>query len=207
MTKPVHYAILQDMEKYGLDTNHYESTFSQTDPSVITFLREYYDKHLPVDATAWMRVNKPKDSLIYGKELRPQVCFVRDVLGSLLFKTYEEWEQNPTMVISTHTSKSVKLPVYQIYLEKYQIRITLRCNFYNWIISINSQIPLDFDCMELFNPNEIIPWCNQEGFPYSEVYGCYSNNTSKFTIDISSDYKVYTFFYLLNNYLKTRDTE
>lgn len=205
MSKLVHRAILEDMKKYGLKPSNYQETYDKTDPSVITFLRDYYDKNLPVDVTAWVRVNEPAESLIYGQRLGTQVCFVRDTLGELFFKTWEEAEKNPPMVISTHMSKSVTLPVYQIYLKKYNVRITLRYNFYNWIISINSERPLDFDYMGLFDAKEVISHCYCEGFPKCEVYGCYADDHSKFTIDIASYYKVYTFFYLLNNYLENRD--
>ena len=207
MSKLVHYAILDDMKKYGLDPSNYQVTCDKTDPSVIAFLRRYYDMNLPVDVTAWVRVNEPAESLIYGKGLGTQVCFVRDTLGELFYETCEETDKNPTMVISTHVSKSVTLPVYQIHLKKYNVRITLRYNFYNWIISINSEKPLNFDYMDLFDPKEVILDCYCEGFPKDEVYGCYADDHSKFTIDISSYYNAYTFFYLLNNYLENRDKE
>lgn len=203
MKKRVHYAELEDMEKYIKDFNpdDYESCCDQTDPDVIKFAREYYDKHLPVDVTAWIRVNEPDKNLIYRKGQGEQVCFVRDRLCELLFPNYEEWCNNPPMVISSHYSKSVKLPVFQINLEKYGIEIILLCNFYDWKISINSDKPLDFDSMGLFKPSEEIPAVYCEGFPRNKVYGSYEQNHSQFTIELPSNYDVYTFIFLLKNYL------
>lgn len=203
MKKQVHYALLEDMEKYIKDFNpkDYKESSNETDPSVIDFLRNYYDNNLPVDVTAWMRVNEPEKSLIYGECQGTQIRFVRDKLAEVLSSSYEEWENNPPMVISTHHSKSVKLPVYQINLEKYGIEIILRCNFYDWKISIKSDKPLEFDYMGLFDPTKEVSYLICEGFPRDKVYGSYEQNHSKFTIEIDSKYDVYTFFFLLKNYL------
>ena len=203
MKKRVHYADLKDMKKYieGFNPDDYESCCESTDPSVVEAVRDYYDKHLPVDVTAWFRVNEPDKNLIYAKGLGDQVSFVRDTLCSLLRSTYEEWRDNPPLVISTHYSKSVKLPVYQINMEKYGIEMVLRSNFYDWKISVKSDKPLDFDYMGLFNPTEKISSVYCEGFPKDKVYGSYEQSHSQFTIEIGSRYDLYTFIFLLKNYL------
>lgn len=203
MKKRVHYAELEDMQKYieGFNPDDYERCGEHTDPSVIAYARDYYDKHLPVDVTAWIRVNEPDENLIYAKGLGDQVCFVRDRLCQLLRSTYEEWRDNPPLVISTHYSKSVKLPVFQINLEKYGIEMVLRYNFYDWKISVKSDKPLDFDYMGLFNPTEEISYLYCEGFPRDKVYGSYEQSHSQFTIEIGSHYDLYTFIFLLKNYL------
>lgn len=203
MKKQVHYAILDDMQKYieNFNPNDYQKCCERTDSSVIAYVRDYYDKHLPVDVTAWIRVNQPDENLFFAKGLGEQVCFVRDNLCQLLRSTYEEWRANPPLVISTHTSKSVKLPVFQINLEKYGIEIVLRYNFYDWKISVKSDKPLDFDYMGLFKPTEKISYVYCEGFPKNKVYGSYEKNHSKFTIEIRSYYNLYTFIFLLKNYL------
>ena len=203
MKKRVHYAELEDMQKYieGFNPDDYESCGEHTDPSVIAYARDYYDKHLPVDVTAWIRVNEPDKNLIYAKGLGDQVCFVRDTLCQLLRPTYEEWRDNPPLVISTHYSKSVKLPVFQINLEEYGIEMVLRYNFYDWKISVKSDKSLDFDYMGLFNPTEEISYLYCEGFPRDKVYGSYEQSHSQFTIEIGSHYNLYTFIFLLKNYL------
>ena len=209
MKKRVHYAVLEDMQKYikDFDHNDYESCRESTDLSVIKYVRDYYDKHLPVDVNAWLRVNEPNENLIYAKGLSDQVCFVRDTLCQLLTSTYEEWCDNPPLVISTHYSKSVKLPVFQINLEKYGIEVVLRYNFYDWKVSVKSEKPLDFDCMGLFNPTEKISYIYCEGFPKDKVYGSYEQNHSQFTIEIISRYDLYTFFFLLKNYLGIKEED
>lgn len=203
MKKQVHYADLEDMKKYinGFNPDDYERCCDKTDPSVIEFARKYYDTHLPVDVTAWVRVNEPDENLIYKKGLGDQVCFVRDTLHSLLMSTYDEWLNNPPMVISTHHSKSVKLPVYQINLKKYGIEMILRYNFYDWKVSIKSERPLNFDHMGLFDPTKCISHLCCEGFPRDKVYGSYLQSHTQFTIELSSHYDLYTYIFLLKNYL------
>lgn len=204
MKKQVHYGILEDMKRYIDDFNFdsYESTFGKTDPFVIEYVRNYYDNHLPVDVTAWARVNEPDEHLIYAQAGKNQICFVRDKLCELLYPSFDEWKDNQPMVISTHYSKSVRLPVYQINLKKYGIEIVLIGNFYDsWIISITSDKLLDFNYMGLFNPEEVFHVIPSDGFPMDKVYGSYSQNHSKFTIIINSCYDLYTLFFLLKNYL------
>ena len=203
MKKRVYYEDLKDMQKYieGFNPDDYEICCENTDPSIVEFARDYYDKHLPVDVTAWIRVNKPDKNLIYAKGLEDQVRFVRVPLCHMLMSTYEEWHDNPPLVISTHYSKSVKLPVFQINLEKYGIEMVLRYNFYDWKISVKSDKPLDFDYMGLFNPKEEIASVYCEGFPKDKVYGSYEQSHSQFTIEIGSHYDLYTFIFLLKNYL------
>jgi len=205
MKKLVYYALLEDMRKYikGINMKDFEPCDNPelTSPSVIDYVRLYYDYNLPVDVTAWMRVNEPKKDLIYGERIWTQVSFVRDVLCNLWMPDYEYWDDNPVLVISTHMSKSVRLPVYQINLEKYGLEIVLRNNFHDWKVSIKSKRPLEFDYMELFDPTEVFYSQFCEGFPKSKVYGSYEQNQSQFTIEIVSQYNLYTFMFLLKNYL------
>ena len=203
MKKKVRYAELEDMQRYieGFNPDDYEKTWDYTDPSVIEYAREYYDNHLPVNVTAWMRVNEPASNLIYADGLREQVSFIRDTINYMLNPSYEEGYKNEPLVISTHKSKSVKLPVFQINLKKYGIELVLRYNFYNWKVSVKSEKPLNFDFMGLFNPSERIHSIYCEGFPKDKVYGCFKENPAQFTIRIESHFELYTFFFLLKNYL------
>lgn len=203
MKKRVQPYILEDMKKYvpGVSLKEYEICYGETDPDVINFLRSYYDEHLPVDVTAWVRVNKPNENLIFADGLEKQLCFVRDELCKLLYSTDKEQDKNPPMVISTHYSKSVRLPVYQINLKKYGVEIVFRHNFYDWKVSVKSDKPLEFDTMGIFSLTEEMPAVYCEGFPKDKVYGSYDNNHSQFTIELRDYYELYTFIFLLKNYL------
>ena len=202
--KKVHYAIFENMRKNirYFNSEDYESNSDETDPSVISYLQNYYDNNLPVNVTAWARVNKPRETLIYKGALTEQVQFVRDILtDKLIFSDLTWYEHDEPMVISYHHSKSVKLPVFKIARVDYGIEFILRCNIYDWKISVKSKKPLDIDFMGLFNLKEEIYNINCEGFPKDKVYGCYEKNHSQFTIKLDSDYDVYLFFYLVKSYL------
>ena len=202
--KKVHYAILDDMKKYlkNFNPQDYESTGSTTDPIVIQFLQEYYAKNLPVDVTAWIRVNKPSKNLLYAEKACNQISFIREKICPLFYDSLNESEQNPPLVISTHSSKSILLPVYQITVPKYGLEIILRNNFYDWKISIDSKLELNFDTMGLFDTTNQIPRLFCEGFPEDKVFDWYLSSHKQFTIEIHDDYRLYTFMYILKNYIK-----
>lgn len=207
MKQKVHYAILEDMKKYTkkvVNFNAFEETSGETDISIIDFLRDYYAKHLPVDVTAWVRVNSPDKKMIFKNRFSEQICFVRDVLSVLFFPSIEEYDASPVMVIGTHTSKSIELPVFQMKSEKYGIELILSNNFSNWKVSVKSDIPLDFDIMGLFDTAKVIQPYYCEGFPEEKVYGSYEQDHSSFTFEIFSDYNLYTFVFLLSKYLEKK---
>ncbi len=200
MKKQVEASILRDMERYidGIDLGEYEKTNSTTNESVIEFVRDYYDKHLPVDLNAWFLVNKHNQLLLYRRELSKQIYFIRDDLCNLLLNDYESWRDNPIMVVSSYYSKSVKLPVFQLNLKEYGMEIILSCNFDYWNISINSSFPIETDFVRYFSRLENISY---DEFPKDKVYGSYGQNNKQFSLSLASDYDLYTFFFLLKNYL------
>lgn len=210
MKRKVYYTILEDMQKYVKDFNpdDYEKSIDDTDVSVLLYLQDYYDKNLPVDVTAWIRVNEPRETLIYREAQGEQVRFVRDVISNRLVFADLSWdEHDEPMVISHHYSKSVKLPVFQITREDLGIEFVLRCNIYDWKISVKSEKPLDFDFMGLFDPKEVVSRFCCEGFPEDKIYGSYEQNKSQFTIELGSEYNVYTFFFLIRNYLGIKNVQ
>lgn len=204
--KKVHYALLEDIKKYlpDFDSSKYESTTAVTDPEVISEVREFYSKNLPVDLYAWARVNKPdpERKLFYENAFYKQINFIGEVICELLFPNYEDYINNRPVVISTHYSKSICLPVYKIFVPKYNITFILRDNFYDWKVSVESETPLDINFMDLFKKDEIINPCYCEGFPSGTVYGSFNDCNSKFTIELTSNYELFTFMYMLNYYMK-----
>lgn len=197
------YYLLDDMEKYqeGFNRKDYENlSISETIP----IFKEYYDKNMPIDVTTWVRVNKPDDKLIYKDGQGNQVCMIRDTIMREMFyegeydsKRYDEFQPK---VISTHHSKSVLLPVMEINLQKYGVTLTLRNNFYNWNISIESEQEVIFDHKGMIN-DESYDYCFCEGFPINKIFGKYKDNKNQFTICIGDNYKLYTFMFLLKDWI------
>lgn len=199
--KQVHYTYLDDMEKYNSNFNRrdYENKDEQ---EVIQEFKQYYAKHLPVDLLAWCRVNEPSDKMIYKSGYWDQITFIRQTIMEILSDSYEEYKNNPAMVISTHWSKSIKLPVCQINLPKYGVKMILRNNFYDWKVSVDSINEIKCDFKGLFDEVQEINSIYCEGFKEDQVYMSYKNNKKQFTIEIGDNHKLYTFMWLIKDYLK-----
>jgi len=150
----------------------------------------------------WANRNAPKDDLKYKDSFWNQIIFVRDKLGGILAKTYEEYK-NLVKVASNHTSKSVLCPVYYMEIAE-GVKVWMRYNFHNWNISIESPIPITCNFLGLFNDKNY-GYCYCEGmteFKFDE----YKNNNKKFTVCIDNHYDCYAFFWILRTHLGIKYT-
>lgn len=163
----------------------------------------------------WMADNEPNETLIYRNGFSKQCIFVRDVLMFGLFfelcsphkemqsmsfdkrsKVYDSFVPN---VIGTHTSKSVKLPVMEIDLAKFGVKIILRYNFYDWCLSVESVKDVECDFLDLITDKE---GCF-EGFPQDRIYAGYSeSNKRNFSVVLKDKYQVYMFVYILKHWIE-----
>lgn len=146
----------------------------------------------------WANAHQPDESLIYKDEYWEQIIFVRDKITGLLAKTLEEYETilANIKVISEHTSKSVRLPVFRVEIAD-GTAFTMRCNFYDWKVSVSSPRDIRADFMGLFDPTLRIHDAYCEGFPKELVYGPYAENERQFTIELpSGNYYLFTFFWI-----------
>lgn len=86
----------------------------------------------------WFNENMPDPTkLAWANSARAQVRFVRDDLHGLFITSHNDRAEQPIRVVGTHSSKSVKLPVYSIKVPDY-IEVRLRGNFYNWITTVRA---------------------------------------------------------------------
>ena len=155
----------------------------------------------------WFNENTPDENLIFRQGLNDQVFFVRDILRNALCSSYEEYEQTELMVVSTHRSKSVLLPVYQV-RHPSDLILTMRYNFHDWKISVDAPRPVDINPASLFSPNETISQCYLEGFPDDLGYGSYEDDPSCFTAEVSDKYHLYVLVFLIRRALQaTAETE
>lgn len=161
----------------------------------------------------WWSNNEPDENLIYKSGLEEQCIFVRDILMQRMFikiasdylkykpfsdERSEIYHSFVPSVIGTHYSKSVKLPVMEMDLSKIGLKVILRYNFYDWCISVESEKDVDCDFMGLVTDQKGY----FEGFPQDRIYDTYSeNNKKKFSICLNDKYDVYTFMFLLKNWV------
>jgi len=157
---------------------------------------------LPQPLQEWANTNKPSETLIYKDGYWEQIIFVRDKVAGILAKDYEEYKiitQN-IKVISTHYSKSVNLPVFQVELPDGTLFI-MRYNFYDWKVSVVTQYDLkDVDFLGLFKPNKTINSVYCEGFPNKYVFKSFSENNRLFTIELGPEYHyLFMFFWIFSH--------
>lgn len=147
----------------------------------------------------WVDNNKPDPNLFYAEEFYRQIEGVRKATWCL-FSSADE-RRTALRVVGTHMSKSVLLPVYS--LRTRGVDVSLRCNFYNYKVSVRSDMSIDgLDDLDLFNPLEEHASVYCEGM--SEVYGAYATSHKQFTVEIYGYGDLHAFFRLLNKRIPSK---
>jgi hypothetical protein len=155
----------------------------------------------------WFNDNRPADELLWKNGLAEQVIFVRDVIHPLFVPRYEDREEHPVHVISTHRSKSVVLPVFELCTLDWinettrygnRLRLVLRDNFYNWTVSVQATYVND-RFRDLFDREVRVNHVYAEGFVEADVFPPYAEDRSNFTLQLHSKYELYTFCWLLTH--------
>ena len=172
-----------------------------------------------VKINEWWSNNEPDEKLIYKDGLAEQCLFVRDTLMLNLFidiaadylkygdysdERNEIYHNFVPLVIGTHYSKSVKLPVMEMDMSKIGLNIILRYNFYDWCISVESNDVVNCDFMGLVTGQKGY----FEGFPTDRIYDNYSSqNNKQFSVVLNNKYQVYTFMFLLRNWVMNKNKQ
>lgn len=148
------------------------------------------------------------DEMLWKGAFGRQVGFVRDAIVPLFTwgLDYDDSEDVPN-VISTHRSKSIVLPVYELTRKDLGIRLILRDNFYNWKLSVISEKPVIADFTGLFHTtppvdpdytgNPLNP-VYFEGFPKDLIFGYYEpSDKKKWSAQIRGENDLYTTIFLM----------
>ena len=156
----------------------------------------------------WWSRNTVKETMSYKVAADRQILFFRDDVSYML-------KAKEICVVSTHTSKSIKLPVYKITL-KDGIMLIIRDNFHDIKVSVISPYLINEPLFEKLNSSkENIDECYCEGFKEEWIFPIYKamsdttikSNMCKFTIELHNKYDFYTFAWLLNNKLNENESE
>ena len=147
--------------------------------------------------TDWFKENQPNEELKWSGQDECQVYFIMHTIQAILANSAAEYSslQNAISVLSTHSSKGVKLPVYDFTWK--DIRFILRNNFYDWKVSVILPDDVDWTQKEwknLFRKDERIFYGYCQGFPEDIVFGSFLDNPKKFTIELSGDADLFDFF-------------
>lgn len=169
---------------------------------------ENADKMTPVPLQDWFMANRAKDEMLWKGAAEDQIMFVRDKLQGLLGAgmAYEDRKQM-AMVISTHRSKSIALPVYRLHNPLCGLTVVLRENFYNWKLSVISEKPIIADFSPLFYTTSPVEpdytgSCLHpvyfEGFPGDLIFGYYAeSDKKKWSAEIGGDFALWTTLFMI----------
>jgi hypothetical protein len=163
----------------------------------LTILPEWQRDSNNAKLQAWYNKNAEdtSDTMKYKEAMSDQFVFIRDTFSYDLFR-----EKLVSLEpVSTHTSKSVRLPVYKAVLVD-GTTIIARCNFHDWKVSVWSPRELCFPASLLNRGgSEKINRVYCEGFKDEWVLDSYENNKKEFTVELSPGEKyMWTFLFLLN---------
>lgn len=159
----------------------------------------------------WIREQTVGDEMLWKGVFGDQVGFVRDTLAPIvsigLDREYDEHCYDIVSVISTHRSKSINLPVYEMARNDLGLKIILRGNFYNWKLSVISDRPIEADFTGLFitSPPSEPEYTGDhlhpvyfEGFPSELIFGYYDiGDRKKWSAEICDKYSLSTVIFLI----------
>ncbi|WCF11591.1 hypothetical protein NDS46_30055 (plasmid) [Paenibacillus thiaminolyticus] len=158
-----------------------------------------------IDLQNWSIKNEPSKEMFFHIYYWNQILFVRDRLTAVFGSIVDG--RGLINVVGTHVSKSIVLPVYQIEVKELGLLLTMRGNFYDWKVSVLSKTPIVCDFMNLIDGSK--KWSSHycEGFKNEQIFGSYNENKREFTVEISDDFSLYTFIWLLVRHLKSIQVE
>jgi hypothetical protein len=150
----------------------------------------------------WIDANAPSRELLWRDSFFQQTNFVGGILAWCLTP---EWLRDKfdrladrVEVVSHHTSKSVRLPVYKIVTDNghggHLFTLVFRNNFYNWNVSVEASAPLTealgFHDLGVISDDQTYCFC--EGM-HQWGYGPRSADPARFTFCAVHDHDFYVF--------------
>lgn len=184
----------EELQNYEKDGDIFD------DQSIVEYIREYYNKHLPVDVHAWRQVNH---FLNRDDEIEEQIDFMLDQIAGSFYYVEKEYIKAGTLkVLGTHLAMGNAIfPIFELdFKEAYGgLEIVAVCMGKEWVASFkcNKEIE-EIDVAYYFDADTF----NGKGhIPKDKVYGNFADNSKQFTCKFNSKYDFYTFCMLVKNSL------
>ena len=173
---------------------------------------------------AWLIENEFDDTYLYKKAWWNVYVFVRDIIFPLIVHSISDYtpvldkyglvdwnheiEYTNTIhsIIGSHYSKSLRHPVIQIKLP--QIMLTFRCNFYDWEVMVDSQVPIYLPYPLILNDENTHLYYQgiPEEFIIHNIYDAKTNN-KKFCYQCDTNYQFYAFMIAICDSVKRAQEE
>ncbi len=170
----------------------------QLEPANVVGLEDFFINEPYAHLLAWVRENSSDEKYKFAEAKSDQIVFLRDKCFMDIFRGHIKAIE----VISTHTSKSVVLPVYHIMLND-GTEFILRDNFYDWKVTVRSDKEFDLP-LDLFSGSSQNADSNKisssycEGFDDSWILPIYTKeNRSGFTVEVSTDYFLFAMLFYI----------
>jgi hypothetical protein len=157
---------------------------------------------------AWISEQTVGDEMLWKGPWGRQVEFIRDDLRTLIGVGLDYEDKNLLgRVISTHTSKSIVLPVVEFERKDLGLRLIFRNNFHNWKMSVISQktaIVANFDGLFHTTPpiepdytGDPLASVYFEGFPRDLIFGYYARSNTRWLAEIDGNHTLWTTVFLI----------
>jgi len=159
--------------------------------------------------------------LIYKDSASEQIQFIRDAIAPMVLSGTSYYENlieisdakggkrevcRSSLVVGEHTSKSVVLPVYAFERPDLGLQLVMRCNFYNWKLSVLSEQRIEAPFEALFHTipppdpgytgNDLAP-VYFEGFQKDWCFNYYSLNHRKWSCQLNDKSSLWTVVFLI----------
>jgi len=148
----------------------------------------------------WCKENVPADEMVWKKAAHVQFDFFHRLTWAVCppGADYKVYKTLKPIVISTHTSKSIRLPVVELRTPG-GVVFTIRDNFHDYKVSVDSPVEIDVDFHDLFGKyaEESIHGVYFEGFPDERVFGAYADNKKQFSVELDRSEEVYMLLWLI----------
>lgn len=151
----------------------------------------------------WINSQTVGDEMLWKGSWGRQLEFFRDTIARLFGwgMDYADYEDaKVARVISTHRSKSIVLPVYKLHRGDLGLTMVFRNNFYNWKMSVVSEVPIIADFAGLFHTTPPVepdytgnPLASVyfEGFPKQWIFDYYCKDNKQFSAEIGGNHALW----------------
>lgn len=170
------------------------------------YRRDENEKFKEQELQEWISEQIVDDKMLWKSSWGDQLQFFRDTL-TYIFGAGLHWTECKELatVISTHRSKSIILPVVKMHRGDLGLTMIFRNNFYNWKVSVISEVPVNADYEGLCHTTppiekeytgDELASCYFEGFPKNLIFSYYkTSDRKKYSAEVHGEHALWAFVF------------